>query len=306
MEQKNGNFMEEENLAMRVSLISIVINTILSALKLAAGVIARSGAMVSDAVHSLSDVLSTFVVMAGVKLSKKESDKEHPYGHERLECVAAIILATMLLLTGLGIGANGINSIKSGNNLQAPGLLALVAAVASIAIKEWMFWFTRSAAKKINSGALMADAWHHRSDALSSVGSFIGILGARIGFPVLDPVASIVICIFIVKAAYDIFKDAIDKMVDKACDEETQTNLHTLIMQQEGVLGIDLLHSRLFGNKIYVDVEILVDGHTLLQDSHQIAENVHDTIELNFTNVKHCMVHVNPASSSETQNTANL
>ena len=201
-----------QKLAMHVSLVTILGNLVLSVFKLAAGIIAHSGAMVSDAVHSASEVLSTFVVIAGVKLSGKASDKEHPYGHERFECVAAILLAVMLAATGIGIGWAGIRNITGDSSaLTVPGGLALVAAVISIVSKEAMYWYTRAAAKKIGSSALMADAWHHRSDALSSIGSFVGILGARLGLPVLDPVASVVICVFILKAAFDVFRDAVSK-----------------------------------------------------------------------------------------------
>lgn len=287
----------EQKLAMRVSITSIVVNMILSGLKLLAGIVASSGAMISDAVHSASDVFSTFIVMIGVTVANKGEDKEHPYGHERLECVASIVLAMILALTGVGIGFVGINKIIGGNygELEIPGLLALIAAVVSIAVKEWMYWYTRAAAKKINSGALMADAWHHRSDSLSSIGSFIGIFGARLGFPVLDPIASVIICLFILKAAFDIFKDALDKMVDKACPEEKVAEIKKVILAQDGVEGIDEIKTRLFGAKIYVDVEISVDATKPLLEAHSIAENVHDTIENTFPEVKHCMVHENPA-----------
>ncbi len=213
----NKDISEETRIAMKVSVISIVINLLLSLLKLAAGLIAKSEAMVSDAVHSASDVFSTFIVMIGVAVSGKKSDSGHPYGHERMECVASIVLAIILAATGIGIGASGIGKIMSGDPaaLQVPGKLALAAAVLSILVKEWMYWYTRAAAKKINSGALMADAWHHRSDALSSIGAFAGILGARLRFAVLDPIAGLLICLCIEKAALDIFRDAAAKMVDK-------------------------------------------------------------------------------------------
>ena len=160
-----------EKIAMKVSFVSIVANVMLSAFKLFAGIFAHSGAMVSDAVHSASDVFSTIVVIIGIRISGKKSDKEHPYGHERMECVAAIVLATILAVTGLGIGYGAVGKILSGDyaNLEVPGFLALVAALVSIAVKEGMYWYTRHSAKKIDSSALMADAWHHSSDALSSV-----------------------------------------------------------------------------------------------------------------------------------------
>lgn len=290
---------EFEKTAMRVSFVSIVANVLLSVFKLFAGIFAHSGAMISDAVHSASDVFSTFVVIIGIKIAGRESDKNHPYGHERMECVAAIVLATILCITGLGIGYSAGKNIISGkyNILVVPGTLALAAALISIIVKEAMFWYTKINAKKIDSGALMADAWHHRSDALSSVGALIGIISARMGYPVMDSVASLVICLFIVKAAYEIFKDAVDKMVDKACDESTQEELRNCTLSQNGVLGIDLLRTRVFGNKIYVDLEISADGNRTLRETHAIAERVHDSIEERFPKVKHIMVHVNPADN---------
>lgn len=287
---------QEKKTAMRVSAVTIVWNVILSIFKLIAGIVGHSGAMISDAVHSASDVFSTIIVILGINIASRQSDDDHQYGHDRLECVAAILLAVVLFATGIGIGIGGINKIITGTagKDEIPGMIALLAAVASILVKESMFWYTRSAAKKINSGALMADAWHHRSDALSSVGALIGIGGARLGFPVLDPIASVIICVFIVKAAYDIFKDAIDKMVDKSCDEETEEKMRRLIEEQQGVLKVDVLRTRLFGAKMYVDIEIAADGDITLREGHEIAQVVHDKVEEEFPLVKHCMVHVNP------------
>lgn len=294
--QKSVPKTPESKLAYVVSIQTIVLNVILSVGKLAAGIFAHSGAMISDAVHSASDVLSTILVIVGVRLSDRQSDKNHEYGHERMECVVAILLAVMLLLTGLGIGSSGLQKILSSSHqdLQIPGALALWAAVVSIVVKEGMFWYTRAAAKKINSGALMADAWHHRSDALSSIGSFAGILGARMGYPILDPIASLIICLFIIKVSVDIFRDAVDKMVDKSCSPQTESEIRDLVCAQDGVLRLDVLRTRMFGNKIYVDIEIAADPNQTLEDAHHIAETVHRTVEQNFPTVKHCMVHVNP------------
>ena len=291
---------EFKKVANKVSFITIVQNILLSVFKLFAGIFAHSNAMISDAVHSASDVFSTIIVIIGVKLASKKSDKEHPYGHERLECVAAIVLSIVLLYTGIKIGSQAVKDIIGGNyqNLQKPGILALVAAVVSIVTKEIMYWYTRHYAKKIDSSALMADAWHHRSDALSSVGALVGIGGAMMGFPVMDSIASIVIFVFIAKAAYDIFKDAMDKMVDHSCDDETEKEMRDFVLAQKEVLSVDLLHTRIFGNKIYVDVEIGVNGSYTLRQAHEIAEEVHEGIEKNFPKVKHVMVHVNPADAS--------
>ncbi len=286
-----------EKTATRVSLVSVVGNTALALFKLLAGVLAHSGAMISDAVHSASDVLSSFIVIIGVRLSVREADREHPYGHERFECVAAIVLAAVLAVTGLLIGYRAVESIGSEASAPTvPGLLALVAAAVSIAAKEAMYWYTRAYGKRLNSPALMANAWHHRSDALSSVGALIGIAGARLGLPVMEPIASLVICLFILKAAYDIFRDATGKMVDRACDAETERLLTDCVMQEPQVLGVDRLQTREFGSRIYVDLEIRVDGTLPLVEAHAIAERVHDRIERDFPSVKHIMVHVNPGN----------
>lgn len=287
---------EFQKVANKVSFVTIAGNIVLSIIKLLAGIIAHSNAMISDAIHSASDVFSTFVVIIGIKVSSKSADKEHPYGHERLECVSAIVLSMVLFITGLGIGMEAMKNILQGeySHLQTPGILALVAAIVSIASKEGMYWYTRYYAKKIDSSALMADAWHHRSDAISSVGALIGIGGARLGFPIMDSIASLVIFVFIVKAAYSIFKDAMDKMVDRSCDEDTEKKIRDCVRKNENVRGIDLLQTRIFGNKIYVDIEIALDGTMKLQEAHNIAESVHDDIEKNFPKVKHIMVHVNP------------
>ena len=281
--------------ANRVSVISIIINLGLSIFKLAAGLIAHSSALISDAVHSASDVISTFAVIAGVNISARASDRGHQYGHERMEAIFSILLSILLFATGIGIGYSAVMKIINGyDDIAVPGLIALIAAAVSIAVKEWMFHFTSRASKKINSTALMADAWHHRSDALSSIGSFAGVLGARLGLPICDPIAGIIICFFIIKAAWDIFYDATNQLVDKACDENVCLELRAVISEVDGVISIDDLKTRLFGAKIYVDVEIGADGSLTLYKAHDIAQRVHDKIENRFPDVKHCMVHVNP------------
>ncbi len=291
----------KENSAMRVSAVSIAVNIILSAGKLICGIFANSTALISDAVHSASDVFSTIVVIIGINISGKRPDKEHPYGHERMECIVAVILALILSLTGFAIGYGGVVQIIKGEyqNIEIPGTPALMAALISIAVKEWMYWYTRNTAKRINSDALMADAWHHRSDAFSSIGSFVGVFGARMGYPVCESIASVIICIFIVKAAFDIALDAFNKLIDTSCGEETENKISEIIIQQDGVLSLENIKTRMFGAKIYVDIIISADGSISLYDAHEIAKNVHDAVEDNFVNVKHCMVHVNPDGIEE-------
>lgn len=283
-----------EKIAIKVSIISIILNCLLTLIKFISGVISKSSAMISDSVHSLSDVLSTFVVIIGVKISNKKADSDHPYGHERIECVSAIILSGMLFIIGALIGINGIKNVTNSSNLVMPGVLALIASIISIISKEAMYQYTIRVSKKINSAALKADAWHHRSDALSSIGSFIGILGSRLGFKVFDPLASVIISLCIIKVSIDIFKDAIDKMVDKSCDKEVIDKVISVIEKNESVKNIDDIKTRQFGNKAYVDVEISVDENLLLKDAHKVAEEIHDSVENEINIVKHCMVHVNP------------
>lgn len=291
---------QENSIIRRISLIGILGNVALSAFKMFAGIVGNSGAMLSDAVHSFSDVLATLIAFLGVRLSKQAADKKHPYGHERFECVASLLLGGILLITGFGIGKAGLEKILAGSyeTLTAPGTIALVAAVVSIVSKESMYWYTRHYAKILNSPAFMADAWHHRSDAFSSVGSLIGIAGAMLGFPVMDSIASLVICLFIVKVSYDILKDAIVKMLDTSCGEEYERELTDYVAAQEDVVQVDMLHSRMFGNKVYIDMELQVDGDLPLREAHAIAERIHDDVESRFSDIKHITIHLNPANES--------
>ena len=169
-----------------------------------------------------------------------------------------------------------------------------MAAIVSIVVKEAMFWYTRYYAKAIDSSVFMADAWHHRSDALSSVGALIGIGGARLGFPIMDPIASVIICLFILKVGIEIIMDAIKKMMDTSAGSEYDQKIHDFVAKQQGVEEVDIVNSRMFGNKVYVDLEIKVDENLTVREGHDITENVHDALEQEFKEVKHVMVHVNP------------
>ncbi len=281
----------------KVSIVTAAGNAGLALFKFLVGIFAHSGAMISDAAHSLSDIFTTIVAYIGIRMSKKEADRDHPYGHERFECVAALILSIILMLTGIGIGYGAIRQITGGNyeDIAVPHISALVAAVISIIVKEAMFWYTRYYAKLMNSSAFMADAWHHRTDAVSSVGALVGIIFARAGFTVMDPVASVSICLFILKASADIIRDTIGKMTDHACSYEYEEKIKKFILESEGVLDLTVIRTRMFGNRIYVEAEISVDGRLSLREAHDIAESVHDRLERNFTDVKHIMIHVNPA-----------
>jgi len=284
-----------EQIAMKAARNSVIVNVSLSSFQLFAGIIGNSAAMVSDAVHSMTDMVSTFIAMIGIKLANKKEDKDHQYGHERFENVASLVLAALIFSVGIGIGWAGVERITSGEYLTAePGVIALIAALAGIFSKEAVFWHVRAAAKKIDSSVLMADAWHSRTDGLTSIGSFIGILGARNGFPVLDSVAALIICVFIVKTAVQIAIDSLGKMTDRACDDETVEAMKKIILADESVVSIDVMRTRLFGNRIYVDVEIGINSEVTFKEAHSASHRVHDEIEKVFPKVKHCKVHANP------------
>ena len=288
------NIVENYKLGVKTSIITIIINVILSGVKIIAGVVGKSSAMLADGIHTLSDVLTTFVVLIGLKVSSKEADERHPYGHEKYEPVFAKLLSIFLAVTGLFIGYEGISTLRSGN-IQTPGKIALVAAVISVITKEGMYWYTAKTAKKIKSLSMEADAWHHRSDALSSVGTFIGIFGARMGLKILDPIAAIIVSVIIIKVGVDLYVQSIRGLVDESADDKTLLKIKDLTFSVKGVKDIKGFKTRIFGSRIYVDIEILVDGGITVKEGHDIAEKVHDLIEKNIDDVKHCMVHVEPA-----------
>ncbi len=295
-EINRNNAAEEAKIVKRLSSVGIGGNILLSAFKLFAGIFGHSGAMISDAVHSLSDVFATLIAFIGVKLAGKKADERHPYGHDRFECVASIVLGLILAVTGIGIGYSGIKALASGDfsSIEVPSMLPLIAAVISIISKEFMYRYTMHYAKKLDSAAFTADAWHHRSDALSSIGALIGIAGARLGFPVMDPIASIVICLFILKVAYEITFGALQQMLDTSLSPSVEKEISDFISGQPGVENLDLLRTRQFGNKVYIDAEIAVDKYSSLIEAHDIAEAVHHAVEKKFPKVKHVMIHVNP------------
>ena len=288
---------DETTVIRKLSLVGIIGNVFLSAFKFVAGIMGNSSAMVSDAVHSLSDVFATFIAFLGVRFGRREADASHPYGHERIESLAAVVLGLILLVTGVGIGWVGLEKILAGNyeSLPIPGMIALIAAIVSIAVKEGMFWYTRHWARAIRSSAFEADAWHHRSDAMSSIGALVGVGGSMLGYPVLDPIASVVICLFILKQGISIIYDALKKMLDTSCGEQFEKEVRQLVDAENQVERIDMLRTRMFGDKVYIDMEIAIDGSMQLTDAHAIAERVHDDIEHAFPEVKHVMIHVNPA-----------
>ncbi len=293
--------MDSFKVAKKVSFVTIVINIVLAIGKILAGVVGKSSAMIADGFHTLSDVATTVIVLVGIKIANKKADENHPYGHEKYESIFAKLLSLFLLFTGLAIGYESIKILHA-KTFVTPGKIALYAAVASIVVKELMYRYTLVAAKKIKSTSMEADAWHHRSDALSSVGTFVGILGARLGFPALDPIAGLIVAALIVKVGVDLYLRAVKELVDESADGETIEKIEHLTRETDGVLNISTLKTRVFGNKIYVDIDIVVDANITVEQGHDIAEKVHDKLEDEIKEIKHCMIHIEPCKEDCSEN----
>ncbi|MCI8912489.1 MAG: cation transporter [Clostridia bacterium] len=281
----------------KVAIVTIVVNLVLAVGKFLAGIFGHSTAMISDAVHSSSDVLSTLIVLVGARIAVKNEDKDHNYGHDKFESIASILLAMLLFATALALGWTGIKSIAAaakGGEFVKPTLAALIAAIVSIVVKEGMYWYTIYYAKKLDSQALKADAWHHRSDAFSSVAGFVGILGAMLGVYVLEGIATVLIALLIIKVSYDIVKIVLRQLTDHAAPEELVGKIYKTINDDEDVKNVDLLKTRISGSIIYVEAEIAVDRELSIVEAHDIAQRVHDKIETTFEEVRHIVIHVNP------------
>lgn len=286
---------EDKKVIRDLSRIGIYGNLLLTAFKLFAGIVGKSGAMVSDAVHSLSDVAATLISAIGALIAGRSADKEHPYGHDKFESIATVVLGVILAGTGIGIGVSSVKELMNGTGAGNLSLLPMIAAVVSIVCKYAMYRYTVRCAEKIGSTVFRADAYHHLSDALSSVGALIGIIAARLGFAAGDAIASFAICVCILKIAWDILRDSLGTLTDASCGKDFEKKLRECAERVEGVVRVDALMTRRFGSKAYADLEIAVDGTLPLTEAHEIAEEVHRSAETQFPSLKHIMIHVNPS-----------
>ena len=289
----------ERKLAYHISMKGMGINILLFAVKGMAGLLIQSVSLLSDAVHSLTDVFSTVVVLIGIKITAKPADQGHPYGHEKIECMIAFFLGLMLFGIGGAIGWESVvrlQNLRPASAFSALNALAAAAAILSIALKEWMYRFTIRCAYQIHSLSMAADAWHHRSAAISSVGSLAGVAGIALGAPLLDVMACLAISAMIFKAAYDICSDAWKRIIDASADGQLVKAIESSILENEDVLSLDVIKTRQFGAKVYVDIEVTLDHTMSFEHSHQVAHSLHDTVEAAFSDIKHCTVHVNPSS----------
>ncbi len=282
--------LEKANKAIR---ISIILNIGLTIFKIVAGVLGQSSAMIADGFHTLSDIISSIVVFFGLKIASKKADKKHPYGHDKYELIFSKVLSSLLIITGLVIGYESFNKLIA-KDFSKPGSIAIFAAVLSIIVKEIMFRFTIKTAKEIKSLSLEADAWHHRSDVYSSIATFLGILGARYGYPILDPILALVVALLIIKVGLDIYMESVSGLVDEAADKEMIENIKDCVLSIEEIKEFEDLKTRKFGSKVYIDIDIKVDGQMTVEEGHEIAKKLHDKVEEKYSDVKHIMVHVEP------------
>ncbi|MBS4535155.1 cation transporter [Clostridium sp. D2Q-14] len=279
--------------SQKVIWITIFLNTFLSILKIVIGLLANSNAMLADGIHSMSDVGSSLGIIVGLFIAKKPEDKEHQYGHEKAETIATFMLSMLLIAVGLNIGYSSVKLIFSGD-VQVPGVAAIWAAIISIIVKEIQFRISMRTGKKINSDVLIADAWHHRSDALSSIAALIGIIGSRLGYGFLDPLAGLIVSIIVVKVGVEIFIKGTNELMDESLEEEKLIKIVNSVLSHKGVKTINDIKARKHGSMAYVDIEIAVDPNISVIEGHDIAEDVENIVYEKIDNIKSVLVHVNP------------
>lgn len=283
-----------------VTLQGSFINFILTVGKVIAGIVGNSTAMIADGIHSLSDFITDVIVIVFIKVSGKEKDKNHHYGHGKYETFATMLISFALIIVGFGIlytGAVKIIDSLNGELIEKPGFIALYAALISIVFKEGLFWYTKIEGKKLNSQAMIANAWHHRSDAFSSIGTAFGISGAILlgeRWRILDPIAGIIVSFFILKVAWDIAKPSIDELLDSSLPETTEKELEEIVKRTKGVEFFHNLRTRKIGENISVEVHIKVDKNMTVELSHKIATEIEITVRKRFGERSHVIVHVEP------------
>ena len=280
--------------ANKVTIISILWNIVLAIIKILAGIIGKSNAMIADGAHSASDIISSVGVLIGNKIASIPKDKGHNYGHEKAETLVSFLLAILLVILSIKIGYNGGYSLFHLNEVQIPTAFPLVVSVISIIIKEYQYRITIKVAKKTNSPALRADAWHHRSDALSSVAAFIGIGGAILGFKSLDSIASIVVALFIAKVGIEILIGSANELMDISIDEEKEKEIKTIVDEVEGIKSLREIRTRKYGAMAYVDLVICVDKDISVLEGHRIASDLENLILKKMKFIKGVTVHVEP------------
>ncbi|MCH2389337.1 MAG: cation diffusion facilitator family transporter [Nitrospinales bacterium] len=293
------------NPGIKVTLVGTASNIILSIIKFIGGIIGNSAAMVADAVHSVSDLLTDVIVLITLKVGQKPKDDNHPYGHGKAESLGATAVGFFIILAGVGLAYEAWDIVQSGVS-RIPEPLAAGAALISIFIKEWLFRYTRSVGKKSNSSLLLANAWHHRSDAISSIAALIGIIGSMAGFPVLDPIASAMVSFMIIKVGYELTLGGFRDLMDTALNEKDTQKLQATIDNISGVIKSHDLRTRKIGEEILMDVHIQVDSDLTVTEGHEVGERVRRQLIKNYPNTQDVLVHVDGYDDSEVESIYNI
>ena len=296
---KEVNTREKE--IYKVTAVGTIVNVSLTVFKFVAGFVGRSSAMVADAVHSLSDLLTDAIIFIFVRAASKPIDRDHEYGHGKYETMAALIVGCILIFVGLGIMVAGIKDCVAffqGDKGAHPRLIALIAALVSIVLKEGLYRYTILRGKKMESPILIANAWHHRSDSFSSVATLVGVAGAMFlgeNGLILDPLAAILVSFYICKSGYDVVKPSIDELLEKALPKETEKEIRQLLNSVEGIEGVHLLKTRKIGTRLAIEVHTLMDGKISLNEAHKIATSAERKLKKRFGAKTHIGIHMEPA-----------
>ncbi len=292
--------MDRQKETYRVTIAGSIINILLLAFKFAAGILGHSAAMIADAIHSLTDFVTDAIVLIFVRLGSKPTDHDHDYGHGKYETLASAIIGVSLLVVGMMICYSGVTKTyhaMCGEPLQQPGFIALAAAVASVVLKEWAYRFTVRVGRRCHSEAVVANAWHHRSDALSSVGTTVGIGGAIIlgeKWAVLDPLTAIVVSFFIMKAAWSVLSKAVDELTDGSLPKETEDEIEKIVNEDKDVSVVHNLCTRRIGNRIAIEMHVRMPGETSLYVAHRHATEIEQRLKQRFGADTHISIHLEP------------
>lgn len=292
----------------KVTAIGSVVNILLVVFKFIAGFVGRSSAMVADAVHSLSDILTDLIIIVFVKQASKPIDHTHEYGHGKFETLATLIIGVILIIVGLGIMISGVEDcIKffQGERGEKPRMIALIAAVLSIVLKEGAYRYTLYHGKKINSPILIANAWHHRSDAFSSIATLIGVTGSMFlgkNGLILDPLAAILVSFYICKSGYDVIRPSIDELLEKSLPVETEKEIREILKSVEGIEGIHNLKTRKIGTRIAIEAHAEMDGNISLEEAHKIATTAEKEIKKKYGPKTHIGIHMEPGKHHKSSN----
>ena len=281
----------------KITIISILLNIVLTILKIIAGFLGNSTAIIADGLHSASDIITSIGILIGNKISRKPRDDEHQYGHEKAESIVSFILSAVLIIVAIKIGYDGVINLLNINTLEIPSVLPLIVSVISIGVKEYQYQITIRVAKKINSSSLKADAWHHRSDALSSIAAFIGIGGAMLGFKALDPIASIIVAVVVIKVGVDILKASCNELMDSSISKKDINQIENIIENDYEIYGIKDFKSRKYGAVAYIDMSIFIDKSKTLEEAHDIADKLEQNIMSKLNYIKEINIHTEPFSN---------